>query len=635
MGSMDRDGLFRFASVIVGILCGVLAPARAGTWEYGERDPAALARRMDQLLVDPSTATPSYWQSKPTLRATLTFSLKPTLTDEDREKIVRFKNGEFKPHRPFPWKPIGVPPPWRQNPYHSRSARFRTHALRWAEPLVVAGVIEKDAECLDLARRSIEGWIRANSRTGNAPEFAWYDHAVSNRTRFLCWFWEMWRKSPDFDPELARLILSSVYQHIMYLADNRNYSPRSNHGLHIDGSLLAATLTFPEFRVAAACQQHAYKRFERYLTTNFSQTGFNLEQSPWYHFWVIEDAGEIAMFLRENREKTPQAIEQTIERAIAVCPYLIRPDGRLPNVGDTGPRPPARWRERALTLLGRDALPVAPPSLADPRGEGSSYMLCPGSGYAILTSYRIGERAPATDTYLLFRCNASRHTSHCHPDALSFELFAYGCDWLVDSGMLHYEKTPERAYMLSPRAHNVVLVDNGGFGFSPVHLVTHGRSEAGDFVEARQTSPRATHTRRIEFTPPRSIRLVDVLVAKGNTPRTFAQLFHVAPGLALETVSDDEVRLRAENGKVCFIRQLGDDGQWSVVTGQKEPYLQGWYSRTGGKIEPSPTLYFTTLGPVRRCRFETRIMLGSGPAAPQSSGVPRPKDAPTPTTRPN
>ena len=92
-------------------------------------------------------------------------------------------------------------------------------------------------------------------------------------------------------------------------------------------------------------------------------------------------------------------------------------------------------------------------------------------------------------------------------------------------------------------------------------------------------------------------------------PHTYAQLFHVAPGVEPQIISSRKVRLRSGDGKACMIEEFGDEGRWSIITGQDKPFVQGWYSCEFGKMEPSPTLYFTTPKPARSYRFETRITL--------------------------
>ena len=148
-------------------------------------------------------------------------------------------------------------------------------------------------------------------------------------------------------------------------------------------------------------------------------------------------------------------------------------------------------------------------TLANPRADGSSFLLSFKAGYAIHTSYPVGDEPSETDTYILYRCNSWNHSGHCHCDALSFELFGLGREWLVDSGKLNYEKSADRGYMTSARAHNVVLVDGQDFPFCPIELVDFDRTPEGDYVAVRHNLPEARHVRRLDFHPPHVLRLTD------------------------------------------------------------------------------------------------------------------------------
>ncbi len=597
-------------AVIALLLCVILMRVAAEDLapDYRNVNPVELAGRLREVLESPERAEPKYWQAKPILAATLEHPLHPEFRAADRAAARDMKRGRFQPAPMFPSKKLGVPPPWNVNPLNNRSWDFQRHALRWMRPLVKAWKCEGDAESLALATRTIEDWIRTNSKAPGASPYAWDDHATAQRARILCWFWELRRASQEFDPDLARLLLASVYQHAVYLADERNYLPTSNHGMQTDASLLAIAIGFPEFKQSGDWRRLAAERLGRWVERNFSAEGFHLEQSPAYHFYAMRNVGLIIAFLRANDEPIPDAIKRRMESAIAVYPYLIRLDGKIPNVGDSDDILTAGWRATLTELWSAKLPPIAPSSAPNPRDDQASFILCFQVGYAIFTSYPVGRAEPESDTHALFRSHSFRGT-HGQRDALSFELFGLGRDWLVDSGKLTYEDTPAREYMCSARAHNVVLVDNVDFDFHTQRLLDVGRTQESGFVKVRHYLPKAEHTRRFDFHPPRSIVLTDELTSTDGEPHTYTQLFHVSPGTQDEVVSPRETRLSVDDGRPCIIQQRGDQGEWSVVKGQREPLVQGWYSREYNKMVPSDTLHYTTPQPALSCTFVTQITL--------------------------
>ncbi len=609
LGACPRRAPWKAAALLAAVLATLATASAAGSApDYRTIDPVALSGHLADVLAVPEAANPDYWRSKPTLAMTALPPTSPTASKRDLEAVSRMKRGEFTSYSRFPWKPLGVPPPWDTNPLGNRTWDMYRHALRWTEPLLRAYISNSDLDSLRLMQRVLSDWIEKNSAPPGRSEFAWYDHAVGMRLREVCWFWEVWRKSELFDPEFARLLLASVYQHAAYLRDPRVYPADSNHAQDVDASLMVAAITFPEFKDASAWRALAEQRTEAYLSANFSPEGVHLEQSPFYHWYVLQKAAGVYQYLTANGVTPPPAMTGAIRGAAAVMPYLVKPDGLFPQVGDTEGGPEAKQAQYLAQVLGGPAPAAAPPS-ANPRSDGASFFLSFAAGYAIFTAYPVGTSKPRPDTYALFKCNSFPY-AHAHYDALSFVLYGLGRDWIVDSGKFNYEEnTPGRRYMRSSRAHNVVLVDGADFQTDPMRLLDWGRTEKGDFVTVIHEMRQAHHTRTFEFVPPNTILISDVLQSADGKPHTYSQLFHVAPGLQVKQASDSRMSLVAPDGSTCVIEQFAPGGKWKVITGQKGPYYQGWYSRSYNKIEPIPTLYYTSLQPGEKCVFTTRISL--------------------------
>jgi hypothetical protein len=591
----------------------VRARRAAAALRYRPVDLAALTGRLSDLHASPEAAAPGYWKRKPAPSRTYVYPAHPTVGAGDVEEVAHLQRGEFRGSPRFEWRPLGVPPPWDANPENNRTWDFYRHTLRWTVPLIKVAAVKGDDGALQLAVSVMKDWIIRNSPPPGQSAYAWRDNVVAMRLFTLAWFWEIWRRSDAFDTETATLFLASIYQHARFLCDPRNYRARSNHGLDMNGALLAAAVTFPEFRDAAKWRAIAAHRLAAYAATNFSPGGFHLEEAPAYHWFVTTRIAEMLGFARANGLSLPPTLNDTLARACAVYPYLRLPDGTIAHVGDSSLRAGgADWRQCLQRLLGAEIPPVAASTAPNPRQDGSSFLLDSAVGYAIFTGYRVGGAEPEPDTYALFRCNSFR-SGHEHQDALSFLLYGLGREWLVDSGYLNMEEhTPERQYMRCSRAHNVVEVDDEAFGIHPVSLTDWGRTGSGDFVTAQHDLASVRHTRTFRLEPPYSVRITDVLEATGGTPHIYSQLFHVAPGLSVEQVRAERMELSAADGGRCLIEQSGSAGEWKVVCGQKTPYLQGWYSSDFNQLEASPVVSYSSGQPATRWVFTTRIWLERG-----------------------
>lgn len=614
------------AACILSILLFVFAAdkfvtATPGTGPTGKPNEESKWRRIDPRK--PSEVLPSalrssavsegYWQTKPQ-SATYYYPLQVVASDSDREQVEKMKAGLFRPFHFFDWQDIGVPPPWGENSEQSTSWDYYRHSLRWAEPLIRVWAADGDTESLLLFKRIFRDWSEKNLPPPGQSDFAWYDHSVAGRLRILCWFWEIWRTTENYDYEFAQLLLGSIYQHAMCSCDPKMYAGHSNHGLEMTASLLAPAVGLPEFEAAEHWKRLALQRLSDYVEEHFCPTGFHLEQSPFYHWYVVDRLRRILLFLHANGESVPHAVQARMRRAWAVWPYLRKPDGVFPTIGDSQALNHELNPLASELLDGDEAIREALPVFPNLRQDGSQFLLSFRAGYAIFRSgnrLRQPDAPPSADTYAVFKCN-SFSSPHCHNDALSFILYGLGRDWLVDAGQLNYEeRTAARQYMRSSRAHNVLRISGQDFGYHNLELVEWGRDKRGDHVAVRHDLPEAAHTRRFRFVPPHVIELEDTVESNNQQMYVYEQLFHVAPGLQIKIFSNTHAALFADNGDRCDLRQAGDDGVWSVIEPQTEPEYQGWYSPVYGQLEKSPVLIYSSPEPSLRWLVHTRIELSS------------------------
>jgi hypothetical protein len=400
-----------------------------------------------------------------------------------------------------------------------------------------------------------------------------------------------------------------------YIASGKTYNPRSNHGLEQDLALMEAALVVPELSAATEWRALAATRTTAYVRDNFSPEGVHKEQSPFYHRYVLNDLRMLLEFLDAYGEAAPPEVATSARRAAAVWPYFVQPNGQVPLVGDT-PRTPARrdlgpWR----SLWDQNTPVPAASTLPNPRSDGGEFLLSFDAGYAVFTAYPAAARRPDPDTYALFKCNAFEYT-HYHADALSFTLFGLGHEWIVDSGFYSYdEETPQRQYVRSARAHNVVLIDNRDFSLRTVRLLDRGRDERGDYVTVRHELVPAQHTRTFAFVPPRTVEITDTLTSADGRPHTYTQLFHAASELTVRLVNDRFAELLAADGTCCRIEQTGAAGAWSTIRGQKEPVWRGWFSPADRELVANTVLLYTTQAPANSVTFTTRLRLVPSDAA--------------------
>jgi hypothetical protein len=557
---------------------------------YGGPDVSAIQQQLPRLLAAEPGAEVEQLRSLPPLAELYWLPTRPSGHARFTAQADSILAGQFRPANRWEPKTLGFPPPWDSDSFGDDNWLSTLHGLEWLIPLVHAHAGDPEKGYLEKATLAIQDWILHNPFRKAPSRFSWHDHAAAKRLRLFAWFWELYRKSEDFDAYFARLLLASVYQHALYHLDDRNYRPNSNHGLEGIGALWSGAVTFPFFRDASAWEAKAQERLEQWLADNLSPEGFHLEQSPSYHWFVLLRLAAIDRFLCANGRPLDD-LSRAAERAAQVWPYLLKPNGAVPTVGDSSPTAPANWRDMLERRWGRAVPPPAGSSADAGCTNGGTFITSPKAGYAIFRSGGPGDEGSEQDIHVVFRCRAFV-SPHCHYDVLSFVLCGLGRDWLIDPGYLSYhERDPRRQYLRSPRAHSLVLIGDQDFRVGRNDVVDWGVTAEGAHAVAYHDVPRGRHTRRVLLASSGDIVVRDEIVRARRRWFPWSQLFQVAPDLDVAVVSDREAHLCAQDGSRCVVHQdVG--GQWRVVRGQERPRLQGWYSPGYGQWEPGTTLFF-------------------------------------------
>lgn len=191
-------------------------------------------------------------------------------------------------------------------------------------------------------------------------------------------------------------------------------------------------------------------------------------------------------------------------------------------------------------------------------------------------------------------------------------LTAYGRPLLVEGGVYTYDASVWRRYVLSSRAHNVVLVDGKEQHRrksprdtwvvqkpAPLAIGTNAAVEWAEAAYDEGWGPEARriarHTRRVVFVKPDLFVILDRLESLDGEPHRYEALFH----LDTPDVKVDGLTATTRNdGSNLAIRAFGADGV-SIVKGQKEPVVQGWLPDASlgyGGIRPIPTAVFSKQG---------------------------------------
>lgn len=201
-------------------------------------------------------------------------------------------------------------------------------------------------------------------------------------------------------------------------------------------------------------------------------------------------------------------------------------------------------------------------------------------------------------------------TAHKHPDDLSFELYGFGGDYIVETGRYAYVSSPERSKAMSTEAHNVVQVEDKEFslnqsnvGKSKINKVTIRKDGIMEASGYHNLIPGVTHERKVFYDQQKTFLIVDTL--KSSYFQNYIQRFHLAPKFNLEKIDVRNTVATHPSGRTLTVMQLYAP---SLITGEKgNSYVSyrdyEWVNRH--------QLMYKQSG--RNVRFMTLLHLGESP----------------------
>lgn len=570
--------------------------------------PGLIRNRLGRLLPAEFAKRPEVWSEMPPFHPYV-YGEVDVMDDSDTEDAQRLLDGFFRAHPSVEWEESGVPPGWEDLIGQRRDLRMYKHSLQWAVPLIKLGFGHGRDDAADLFRRVLSSWMTNNSTPPGLSTHAWYDHAVAIRTRVMLLYWEQVIRSPGLSVEWMRLLLASLYQHLEYLTDDANFKVKSNHGLEMAGSLLAGSYQLAPFDRSKEWRRRASEMLDGYLALAFSEEGFNREQSPTYQEFIMRRLAEIDGYLTRNGLDPHEKLRTVVDNALSGFPYLIRHNETVPTIGDSSRNLEPGWRDRIEAQLGRDLPAPRAEPVANPRGDGSTLIVSPGAGYAIFSTAPPGGQTKR-DLHLTFKYNYFEYP-HFHNDGLSFVMYWRGVEWLIDPGRFGYDwDRPERKYVRSSRAHNVVMVDDQLFDHWPVSPMDPVRSSLGDAVASTHHTPGADHTRAVAHLSDGRVEVLDHLIAADDDNHAVTVLWHFNERAEL-SVNDNQIQATVGKSRLTAEIEASRDISIAIIEGQTEPRLHGWWSPANNVFRPAPvaevTFDFCSVASIRTAFTVSRL----------------------------
>jgi hypothetical protein len=513
-------------------------------------------------------------------------------------------------HRPVQ---LQWPLTWTEDPFREPYWRFLFYSLRPTSDLLWAFYTTGDVRYRDKLLQILRGFFAVDSRPRGLSRATLDNrHTAAFRAMVLVNSYGKLSRSGDLPADLDGQFRSSIKRLGGFLADPQNFENEHNHGFTQAAALLLVAENFPQMEQGAAWRTLAKRRLDNLLRQTVGSDGVQIENSPFYHFYVLNFLQEIAAWAKAQRIPLTPMVAGKIREMMQYATYITLPNGRIPLLGASvdldirGTRPDL-YQPLAADYPEFEFVRTGGRGGQPPRRRN---VLFASSGQAIMTSKLTSPGDLANQTHLVFDVGPYR-TSHSHLDALSMTYYASGRLLLPDAGLYTYqEQTREFAYFHGTRAHNTVVVDGQDQRPGSASL---GRSLTGPGWSyqsgVHRLYPGVVHRRSVVLLGRDLAVIVDRLASA--TRHRYTQTWHLLPG-ARTAGSSASLDIRDEAGRPLLAIRQADPADLVLesVIGARDP-MQGWVSSTYGKMTPNPTLEYQRSGTA--ATFVT--LLASGPAA--------------------
>lgn len=420
---------------------------------------------------------------------------------------------------------------------------------------------------LEQARKFVESWnAYARNKVRSAfNKYCWYDHTASLRTATFIYLGRVAAEHDLWEDDFYDLLFRLLEAHGAWLNRDDKYAEHHNHGIMQDQALLYAGVFFQRRDWIS----HGMERLSRQAEWAFNAEGVHKENSSGYALMVSRLLQKIHKFLVDSGETPAETISDAAQRSKEYLEWCTMPNGILVQIGDTQ----------------RQVMPVPSPS--------SCQKFYPEAGMYFYRSKAQGH--PGDGTWKVIKAGYV-NTEHKHCDDGSFVLYGKGHEIFSDCGIYGYEKDRYRAYFLSAKAHNTVVVDDSTYPCSAekcheVGMLGHQCFPAYDHVRMFHNSYPGVRFVRDFCSADDLTVLMDTLTS--GQSHTYSQLFHLSEDMQLLEVNDEGACLRlADTGYLVRLRQWGGGTSFSLIRGELSVPDYGLISRGTGQVAVTTTLKF-------------------------------------------
>ncbi|MEA3510560.1 MAG: alginate lyase family protein, partial [Actinomycetota bacterium] len=465
---------------------------------------------------------------------------------------------------------LEYPPTWTEDPHDENYWRFIFYGLRPLRHLIAAYKETGDDVYVEALAEILESFASARDDSPHITD----PHAAAFRTMVQVASYGVLSRADFLNPDLEAKLRSSIREDAAFLADPVNFEGEDNHGFTEAAALLLVSETFSG---AEEWGDIARRRLDGLMVEAVDADGVEVENSPFYHFYVMGFSADIIAWAERNDIAMPSAFSERFDKMADYAAWILMPNGEVPLLGSSVVRTVDTVSADELADLAADHSELDFVLSRGAAGEApeQNSILFPEAGTAVLRSGFGTAETYGRETHIVFDVGPYR-TNHSQLDALSVNVHAAGITIFPDSGLFTYEPGADFDYFHGTAAHNTVLVD----GEDQIEGAAEaGLSRVGDGWSYQSGShelyPGVSHRRAVVLIGKDLIVVVDSLDAV--QPHDFAQLWHFTPEVRLRIEGGDIVAAHPDGSDIARIEQASDGRTPTMSFGDTGSH-RGWYS---------------------------------------------------------
>lgn len=394
-------------------------------------------------------------------------------------------------------------------------------------------------------------------------------------------------QSPNFDSKTLCYFLSSFHyqaQHIRTV-----YAAKGNHLLGELSAVFMNGIHFPEFKASEAWKQDALERLPEMMFSDVYEDGMNRELVFSYHTMYMSLFANAYQLFADNgySDHIPEEYYRRLLEMAKIYALQSFPDQTVCQFGDG-------WKYRTPSTVFRkyfssfredipfyDYMVSGGKEGVPPEQTNAAY---PQSGFYFFRSEW------SKDAVFMPVKNGVGNIWHSQIDNGTFELFAYGRNFMVDSGSYMYGSSSDedkrwRNWFRSSKVHQTLTLDKQDIDLKPRFVSWDESDDLSVLVIENQSHADLLHRRTVMFIDKQYFLIFDE--AEGSAAGAVRTHFQLVP--CKYSIQGQTIQTRFEDGPNLFVKNFPQANQLTLVEQE-----EGWISYKPQVKERRPAFCFRT-----------------------------------------